>query len=258
MPPSLVLVCLPCAGASATMYLRWRRALPAWVALLPLELPGRGARMDEVPATQFAPLARQLAGELATAPAGELASAPGDRFARAPAAQPRYALFGHSMGALLAYGMLPLLQALGMPPLALLASACAAPSMRDPARFDNLDTDEQLAADLKRQGGTPDAVFAHPELMRMTLDLLAADYSVCRSFSGAGPVPDMPVHVFAGRSDDITAPELEAWRGSAPFSIDWFDGGHFYLRQHEAAFLQCLERRLRALQGVRDAACAAA
>lgn len=242
MPPTLVLVCLPCAGASATMYLRWRRALPAWVALLPLELPGRGARMDEAPATQFAPLARRMAGELAGA-----------------LAQPRYVLFGHSMGALLAHGMLPHLRALGVPPpLALLASACAAPSMRDPARFDNLDTDEQLAADLKRQGGTPDAVFAHPELMRMTLDLLAADYSVCRTFSGADVVPDVPVHVFAGRADEITAPELEAWRGSSLFSIDWFDGGHFYLRQQEAAFLQCLERRLRALQGARDAAFAAA
>jgi surfactin synthase thioesterase subunit len=236
------------------MYLRWRRALPAWVALLPLELPGRGARMDEAPATQFAPLARQLAGELAV----KLA----DAFAPAPGSPARYVLFGHSMGALLAHGMLPHLQALGVPPLALLASACAAPTMRDPSRFDNLDTDQQLAADLKRQGGTPEAVFAHPELLRMTLDLLAADYSVCRTFSGAGFVPDMPVHVFAGRSDEITAPELEAWRGgalhSAPFSIDWFDGGHFYLRQQETAFLQCLERRLRALQGARDAAFAPA
>ncbi|MES2259419.1 MAG: alpha/beta fold hydrolase [Pseudomonadota bacterium] len=251
MPPSLLLVCLPCAGASATMYLRWRRTLPAWVELLPLELPGRGARMDDAPATRFDVLARQMAEELG----GKLAAA---RDAR-PSPPLRYALFGHSMGALLAHGMLRHLPALDVPaPLALMVSACAAPSMRDPARFANLDTDEQLTADLKRQGGTPDAVFSYPELMRMTLDLLAADYSVCRTFSGADFVPDIPVHVFAGRGDEIGAPELEAWRGRSLFSIDWFEGGHFYLRQQEAAFLHCLERRLGALHGMRDAAFALA
>lgn len=243
------------------MYLRWRRALPAWITLLPLELPGRGARMDEAPATQFEPLALQLAAELAKKLADTPAGAPGSSAAggAASAPLPGYALFGHSMGALLAHGMLRHLPALGLPaPLALLASACAAPSMRDAARFDNLETDEQLVADLKRQGGTPDAVFDHPELLRMTLDVLAADYSVCRSFRPASGAPRLPVHVFAGRGDDITGPELEAWRSGSHFSLDWFDGGHFYLRQHETAFLQRLERRLHALQGAHHAAFAVA
>ena len=41
------LLCLPCAGASATMYLRWRHQLPRWIELVPVELPGRGMRMGE-------------------------------------------------------------------------------------------------------------------------------------------------------------------------------------------------------------------
>ncbi|MFO6015427.1 thioesterase domain-containing protein, partial [Pseudomonas aeruginosa] len=39
------LFCLPYSGASAMTYSRWRRKLPAWLAVRPVELPGRGARM---------------------------------------------------------------------------------------------------------------------------------------------------------------------------------------------------------------------
>jgi surfactin synthase thioesterase subunit len=45
-PTRLRLFCLPYSGASAMVYVRWRRALPDWLRC-PLELPGRGRRMDE-------------------------------------------------------------------------------------------------------------------------------------------------------------------------------------------------------------------
>ncbi|WP_233446937.1 thioesterase II family protein, partial [Ideonella azotifigens] len=64
MPASGVdLLCLPCAGASATMYLRWRRQLPPWLRVQPVELPGRGSRLDESAATDFETLVAQLCAE---------------------------------------------------------------------------------------------------------------------------------------------------------------------------------------------------
>ncbi|WP_369479927.1 thioesterase II family protein, partial [Pseudomonas putida] len=44
---ALNLLCLPYSGASAMVYSRWRRKLPAWLQVRPVELPGRGARMAE-------------------------------------------------------------------------------------------------------------------------------------------------------------------------------------------------------------------
>lgn len=41
----LTLFCLPHAGASAMGYARWRRSVPAWLDIRPLELPGRGSRL---------------------------------------------------------------------------------------------------------------------------------------------------------------------------------------------------------------------
>lgn len=115
MAPTWLLFCLPCAGGSASSYLRWRRLLPAHIQVLPLELPGRGSRMAETALRDFDTLSMQLTGRVAA----DLASWP----------QARYALFGHSMGALLAYGMarrLALQPALRQPD-ALLLSASAAP-----------------------------------------------------------------------------------------------------------------------------------
>lgn len=60
----LTLLCLPYSGASAMVYSRWRRKLPQWLHVQPVELPGRGARFDEPLHTDMGLLAMQLAREL--------------------------------------------------------------------------------------------------------------------------------------------------------------------------------------------------
>lgn len=230
MQASVSLLCLPCAGASATMYLRWRKLLPGWIKLVPVELPGRGARLGEAPMQDFDRLVDQLCREQEHAMRGT------------------FALFGHSMGALLAHGLALRLRTGGRPmPCALVVSGSPAPSQRDPARFANKDDDPALIADLRKQGGTPEEVLANGELLRMVLDVLKADYRVCESFCHAGEPPlSLPVHAFGGRQDDIEADRVEAWSREAagPFTLDWFEGGHFFVRQQEAVVLEVLTRRL--------------
>lgn len=228
--PVIDLLALPCAGASATMYLRWRRQLPAWIRLVPVELPGRGARLSEPCIEGFESQVDLICREHAASLSG------------------RYALFGHSMGALLAYGVARRQLALGQClPQALFASASPAPSRRHPDHFPSKGDDAALIAHLRKQGGTPEEVFENRELLRLTLDTLGADYRVCESFAhGAGARLPSPLHVFAGRQDDIALDRIEAWRHEAAgdFSLDWFEGGHFYIRQHEPAVLSALERTL--------------
>jgi surfactin synthase thioesterase subunit len=240
MEASVSLLCLPCAGASATMYLRWRRLLPRWIRIVPVELPGRGSRLAEPLLEDFDALVAQICAEQTEALRGS------------------FAIFGHSMGALLAYGVTRRLRSMGQAlPLALLASGSSAPSQRDPARFADKTDDASLIADLRKQGGTPEEVFASAELMRITLDVLGADYRVCEGFRypGEAPLP-LPVHVFAGREDDIDAARIHAWSVEAGgvHSLDWFDGGHFFIRQQETAFLAALAQRLgQAIAGNRHA-----
>lgn len=227
---SLRLFCLPCAGASATMYLRWRRQLPAWIEVLPMELPGRGERLGEPLLDDFETQVDRLCEEYAGQMRGD------------------FALFGHSMGALLAYGVAARLRDLGKPqPKMLFVSGSAAPSMRDSDRLAGLDNDKALISDLRQQGGTPDAVFESPELLRLTLDVLAADYRLCRSFRYRnGVLFDYPVIALAGLADEIETVRLEAWRFEAEggFTLSWFEGGHFFIQQQERQVLEAIEQSL--------------
>lgn len=243
--PFIDLLVLPCAGASAIMYLRWRRLLPAWIRLVPVELPGRGARIGEPFVEDYDTLVAQICD------------------AHAVSLKGRYALFGHSMGALLAYGVAQRQRELSRPlPRALFVSGSPAPSCRDPQRLADKGDDAALIADLRKRGCTPDEVFGSPELLRLTLDALAADYRVCASFLPLpyAPLP-MQLHALGGRADDVDPERIEAWRREAVglFTLDWFDGGHFFIRQHEPQVVAAIVRELSHLfSGMRHAGAAIA
>jgi surfactin synthase thioesterase subunit len=225
----IALLCLPCGGASAAMYARWRLRLPRWIDLVPVELPGRGARAAESFSSDFDELVEQLCLEHA-------------RLLERP-----YALFGHSMGGLLAHGMAARLhQWHKRLPLMLFASASPSPSS-DTWRFSGRDTDEALLRDLHHYGGTPDDVLECPEMLRLALDALAADYVICNSFRyrGAAHLP-VPLRVLAGRDDEVRPEQLATWRNetSASFALHWFNGGHFYLRPQERDVARLIEKEL--------------
>lgn len=223
----LTLYCLPCAGGSASMYYRWKSKMAANIYVVPLELPGRGRKIGEPFIHRFEDLVTYLAKQLIVM--------------INKASSQNYALFGHSMGSLLAYGIARYMQENRQQlPKNLFLSASAAPSCRDTGRFAQLQTDDELITDLHKQGGTPSAVFDSVELLRMTLDTLAADYSVCASFNyvSAATLP-CPIDVFAGEDDEVTLSELQAWdkETGADYALHWFAGGHFYLWQQEEGLL---------------------
>lgn len=230
---SLTLFCFPCSGASAAGYLRWRRFVPNWLNIRPVELPGRGSRTSEPLSYAFDPLVQQLTDDIAL----DLPE--------------KYAFFGHSFGGLLAYGCAHQLGRRALhPPLALVAACSAAPSKRDDERLGKLSSDTELTEELRKLNGTPPELFEHPELLRMTLDVLAADYSVCASFRYVAPDPlETSIFVFGGRDDDVEEDELEAWRIETlgPTSLEMFDGGHFFIKEHERAFLSRLQEKLHGL-----------
>jgi surfactin synthase thioesterase subunit len=225
------LMCFPYAGASAMVYLRWRRKVPDWLEIRPVELPGRGERLLEALETDWDRLTDRLAVEIA-----------------GHTDEP-YALFGHSMGALLAFEMAHKLDALGLPPArALVVSGAHAPSRRDNRRFAALESDEQLLAEMQRLNGTEAAVLASEELMALTLPVLRADFKLCGQYQRRARAPlNLPLHVLAGARDETTDETLSAWQTEtvARFSLDRFDGDHFFIQSREADVLATLCRYLR-------------
>jgi len=207
------------------VYARWRRLLPGWLKLEPVELPGRGARFYEPLHTDL----NQLAADLADGIAAKL-----DR---------PYAVFGHSLGALLAFEVTLALRVREQPaPVTLFVSGAAAPTRREASirKFSEPKSDAELIEELRNLGGTPEEAIANEELMSLALPVLRADFLMFGRYRYAShPALNSPVRVFGGRQDKVTPEQLSAWQEQAAqeFSLDMFEGGHFFIQTQEAELL---------------------
>jgi surfactin synthase thioesterase subunit len=220
------LLCLPYSGGSAMFYARWRRLLPSWIDVQPVEWPGRGARMDEPLVTDPRALVAQLARELSA-----LLDAP-------------YALFGHSLGAVIAFELAHSLLDRGVPaPAILFASGAEAPAVRDGSKWRLPLSDEALLQELRDLRGTPDEALSNAELMRSALPVLRADFLMCGAYvyRSRQPLP-CPVHVFGGTEDETSREALQAWgpETSASFRLDMLPGHHFFIHTQQAELLDLI------------------
>ncbi|OLZ45023.1 hypothetical protein BS329_35320 [Amycolatopsis coloradensis] len=219
----LRLYCLPHAGGSASAYLGWMRSpLADTVEICPVELPGHGTRIRERLVTDLPALvARLRAGLFADEPPG--------------GEQPPFAVFGHSMGASIAYELVRQLITDGGPrPVRLIVSGARPPGSPIDRVLHTL-TDERLLGWLADLEGTPREALAHPELMRLTLDRLRGDLALTEMWRPPPSAVDCPVTALGGVGDPIAGPEwISRWSAAAAggFGSHLFPGKHFYL--HEA------------------------
>jgi surfactin synthase thioesterase subunit len=223
----LPVYCLPHAGGGGTHYLPWlRQQHRHGLEIVPVELPGRGRRLFEDPYSDLDELTTDLADELFAALAPE-----------------SFVLFGHSMGAYLAYEVTRKLAARGGAlPAQLVLSGVRPPGAPPAERFDDLST-AGLLKSLTRLGGTPSEVLERPDLLELVLPALRADLTIVGDFYDTGrlvPLP-CPITVFGGRTDHLAGPEwLPGWSGATTgrFAVKVFPGGHFYLHDHPAEVLR--------------------
>jgi medium-chain acyl-[acyl-carrier-protein] hydrolase len=227
----LRLFCLPYAGGGASIFRRWSAGLPGSVEVCPIQLPGRETRLKEPPFTRLSPLLHAL----------------GD--AVRPYLDRPFALYGHSLGALIAFELARYLRRTGNPgPVHLLASGRAAPQLRPPHEAINALPEPEFVERVRALGGTPDAVLADRELRKILVPLLRADFSILETYSYTDEPPlDCPITVFGGLQDPRAGtPELQAWRvqTAAHFSVQMLPGDHFFLRTAQDLLLRMLTLEL--------------
>src|SRR5215469_4622474 len=214
--------CFPHAAGNAAFYRPLRRFMPPEVDLCPLELPGRAARLDELPLTSMSALMEQL------------------HHAIQPLIAVPFGFFGHSVGACMAFEAARQLRSVdgriavhlfvsgrGSPKLA----PADAPQARPPS-------DQDLLAILGRFGGTPAAVMQRPELIAALLPTLRADLALVAGYAvDPGDRVACPITAFAGANDVAHPGSLQSWRGvtRGKFRTCIFPGGHFYFSPAAAA-----------------------
>ncbi len=223
----LALYCLPFAGGSSNSFRSWASLLPPAVELRAVELPGHGTRLSEG-------LARRLTDLLA--PLTE---------AVAESADKPFALFGHSMGALLGYELtLKLENETDRHPVHVFLSGHGAPTLPEREEPIHQLPKQRFIEKIRQYNGTPQEVLENHELMELMVPILRADFEVCETYRPQ-TVRKMraPLTVLSGISD-AGAPreDLEVWREftEGAFNLRLFPGDHFYLLQHKVTLLQAI------------------
>jgi len=230
------LFCFPYAGGGAGMYAAWAAQLPVGVSVSAARLPGREARLSERPFDEMPRLVDALAEAIA------------------PYLDKPFALFGHSMGAAIAFELARTLRRRRLAqPACLFVSAARAPQLRRDYVPPPPPTNEELLRELRNLEGAPQHLMENKELMELTLPALRADTALYRNYVYTEEAPlDCPIRAYGGMGDErITRAHLEAWaeQTTKAFSVEMFPGGHFFPRTHQAELLRALVRDLEALGG---------
>ncbi|BFH68485.1 thioesterase II family protein [Paenibacillus dendritiformis] len=214
------LFCFPYAGGSAMMYCRWRSLLPASIQIHPIELSGRGKRMNE----PFYQTMEQAVEDAYLSIPVHVLDEP-------------IAFFGYSMGSLIAYELTRYLhEKHGKEPIHLFAAARRAPQIQGDGQKLYCLPEAEFLQEIIKLGGMSAEVLENKELMEMILPLLRADMQIVEKYSWRASKAALrtDITVLAGTRDVVPDEHMEAWKEmtAGRCTIAKYEGDHFFIHQH--------------------------
>ena len=214
--PGMRLFCLPHAGSGAAGFYRWKREIARGVSVCPVMLPGREMRLGEPLMLRVSAIAKALHAEVR----GELTDRP-------------YAIYGHSMSALLAFEWARLIEQEGLPaPQVLFVAGRDAPQTTVGHRlFHRMNDEEMVASLVEKYGGDAAVVLQDEDLRQVFLPILRADLEVVETYTFLPGALHCELRAYAGISDKSVSDDgLMRWSEvtSGKFAGKRLDGDHFF------------------------------
>ncbi|MCG8157286.1 thioesterase [Brenneria goodwinii] len=218
------LYCLPSAGGNAAMYSTWNQLTPDWLNVCPVEYPGHGSRLKE-PLTNNP---HRLIHEITEAIINKGKS--------------KIALFGHSVGSILALQVVKQLQ-LGDRAAAIqlivLSGRPETSMLSNRPRNYHLLPREAFLKVVAVYEGIPEELVDNQEVLDFFLPILRNDFQLNDRLIDIAPVSTTsPLMAMFGQDDTeiVSAEAVEKW---STYTTRWlgshiFPGGHFYLNDKAA------------------------
>ncbi|WP_024857022.1 thioesterase II family protein [Ruminococcus albus] len=220
-----VMFCFPYAGGGASAFRNWENGLGSDVAVCPIQLPGREERFGEQPYADHEELVEDVYNEIRKFSDHDIY------------------LYGHSMGAKIAYALAEKFENDGIDIKGLIVSGCSAPHIPDYDPIGALPTDEFREA-LGKYNCTPQAILQDEELFDMFLPMLRADFTVSESFSFEKTRISCPITALcATNDDDARENDVMQWNTySDEFNCRKFEGDHFFIKEKEKDVISYLRK----------------
>ncbi|CAM3987589.1 thioesterase II family protein [Mesobacillus zeae] len=224
------LFCLPYAGSSATVYMKWKKYLHHSIQLIPIELAGRGKRIVEPLYTDIEEAVNDIYEKIQD----ELEDTP-------------YAFFGHSMGSLLAFECIHKIrsQKKRMPETIFFSGK--KPPHKKMDKIYHVLPNAEFIKEILEMGGTPKEIVEHKELLQIFIPILKADFRIVETYDykEKGEVFDCDIVAMNGKQDNLTT-DMGEWNKytSGEFRIYNFDGDHFFIHDHLETVVNLINQEL--------------
>lgn len=216
----MILFCLPYAGGSEVIYYKWKMYLNSSIHLEPIELRGRGKRFNEDFYENFEEAVEDIFENI-----------------KDKILDDEYAIYGHSMGSLLAYELYyKICNENVKMPKHIFFSGYKPPSILRKEQQIYLLPDEEFIKEVIELGGTPQEVADNEELLQLFTPILRNDFKMLDNYIYKEKKNKIQcdISILNGKEDDITLEELLAWQkhGDKGFKVYNFEGNHFFINSN--------------------------
>ena len=223
------LLCFPFAGGSKYSYVEFNKWRPGNLNIKCFDYPGRGSRMQE----PLVPDVHELAEDALTQVKPFVGNA--------------YALYGHSMGALVVYLLLHKLADGGFPlPRHVFITGAPGPSAKKKEKKHLLEK-QAFKAELKKYDGCPHEVLENDVLFSFIDGVLRADFKAVENYIHTSrPALQVDLTVITGSQENISKTDILLWQKETSRHVDFrtMEGKHFFIYEHAGQIIDTVAGKL--------------